>query len=150
MERSLVIVKPDGVQRGLASEVLGRIERRGLKLIGLKLMRIERHLAERHYAVHQGKPFYESLVSYITSGPVVVAAFEGPSAIEAIDKTVGGTNPAQAPAGTIRGDFGVTIDRNLVHRSDSVENGAQEVSLFFSDDELLSYTRDIDRWIFGE
>jgi nucleoside-diphosphate kinase len=150
MERTLVIVKPDGVQRGLSSEVLGRIERRGLKLIGLKMMQIEHDLAQRHYAVHQGKPFYDSLVSYITSGPVVVAAFEGPSAIEAVDKTVGGTNPAQAAAGTIRGDFGVTIDRNLVHRSDSVDNGAQEVALFFGDHELMSYGRDIDRWIFGD
>jgi nucleoside-diphosphate kinase len=149
MERTLVIVKPDGVQRGLASEVLGRIERRGLKLIGLKLMQIERSLAVQHYGVHQGKPFYEGLVDYITSGPVVVAAFEGPSAIDAVDKTVGPTNPAQAPAGTIRGDFGVAIDRNLVHRSDSAENGNKEVALFFSPSELLSYTRDIDRWIFG-
>lgn len=149
MERTLVIVKPDGVQRGLVSEVLGRIERRGLKLIGLKLTRIERALAEQHYGVHKGKPFYDGLVEYITSGPVVVAAFEGPSAIEAVDKTVGSTNPAQAPAGTIRGDFGVAIDRNLVHRSDSVENGQSEVELFFSANELMSYARDIDRWIFG-
>jgi nucleoside-diphosphate kinase len=149
MERTLVIVKPDGVQRGLAGEILGRIERRGLKLIGLKLTQIERPLAEQHYGVHQGKPFYAALVEYITSGPVVVAAFEGPSAIEAVDKTVGSTNPAQAPAGTIRGDFGVAIDRNLVHRSDSVENGQHEVALFFSAVELMSFDRGLDRWIFG-
>ena len=149
MERSLVIVKPDGVQRGLISEILGRIERRGLRLIGLKMSSISVELAEQHYAVHHGKPFYADLVAYITSGPVVIAAFEGPSAIEAIDKTVGSTNPTQSPAGTIRGDFGVAIDRNLVHRSDSVENGAREVDLFFDAAELMTYERAIDRWIFG-
>lgn len=149
MERTLIIVKPDGVQRALIGEILGRFEKRGLKLVALKLMQIDRALAEQHYAVHQGKPFYEGLVSYITSGPVVAAVLEGPSAVDAVRTTLGATNPAQAAAGTIRGDLGITIGRNLVHASDSVENGQQEVSLFFGDD-LLAYSRSLDGWIVEE
>jgi nucleoside-diphosphate kinase len=147
VERTLVIVKPDGVQRGLISEVLGRIERRGLKLVGLKLTRIDQGLAERHYGIHKGKPFYEGLVSYITSGPVVVAAFEGPSAIEIVRNTVGATNPVQAAAGTIRGDFAVSIGRNLVHASDSPENGQHEVGLFFDAGELVDWEPSLTSWI---
>ncbi len=150
MERTLIIVKPDGVQRGLVSEILGRFEQRGLKLVALKLMQIDRSLAEQHYAVHQGKPFYEGLVEYITSGPVVVSVLEGPSAIDAVRTTVGATNPATAAPGTIRGDLGITIGRNLVHASDSVENGVREVELFFGKDGLISYTRSLDAWIIEE
>lgn len=149
MERTLIIVKPDGVQRALIGEILGRFEKRGLKLVALKLMQIDRALAEQHYAVHQGKPFYDGLVSYITSGPVVAAVLEGPSAVDAVRATLGSTNPAQAAAGTIRGDLGITIGRNLVHASDSVENGQQEGSLFFGDD-LLAYSRSLDGWIIEE
>lgn len=150
MERTLIIVKPDGVQRGLVSEVLGRFEKRGLKLVALRLMQIDRSLAEQHYAVHEGKPFYAGLVDYITSGPVVVSVLEGPSAIDAVRKTVGATKPAEAEPGTIRGDLGITIGRNLVHASDSVENGEKEVKLFFGDDGLVSYSRSLDGWIIEE
>jgi nucleoside-diphosphate kinase len=150
MERTLIIVKPDGVERGLVSEVLGRFEKRGLKLVGLKLMQIDRSLAEQHYAEHQGKGFYEDLVGYITSGPVVVSVFEGPSAIDAVRKTVGATKPAEAEPGTIRGDLGITIGRNLVHASDSIESSKKEVKLFFGDGGLISYGRSLDEWIVKE
>jgi nucleoside-diphosphate kinase len=147
MERTLIIVKPDGVQRGLIGEVLGRFERRGLKLVGLKLMTISRDLAERHYSVHQGKPFYAGLVDYITSGPVVVGVLEGPRAVAVTRAAVGATNPAEAAPGTIRGDLGLEIGFNIIHASDSPENGGHEVALFFEESELVSYSRDIDRWI---
>jgi len=147
IQKSLVIVKPDGVQRGLSTAILERLERRGLKIAGLKLMQVSRELAERHYGEHQGKPFYEGLVSYITSGPVVVAVFEGPNAVSIIRTTMGATNAAQAAPGTIRGDFAIEIGRNLIHGSDSPESAAREVDLFFSSDGVLSYERDIDRWI---
>lgn len=147
IQRSLVIVKPDGVQRGLSMAILARLEARGLKIVGLKLMQISRELAERHYGIHKGRPFYEGLVSYITAGPVVVAVFEGPNAIAIIRNTMGATNAAEAAPGTIRGDLAVEIGRNLIHGSDSAESAATEVQLFFADDELVSYTRDVDRWI---
>lgn len=147
MERTLIIIKPDGVQRGLIGEVLARFERRGLKLVGMKLMTISRDLAERHYSVHQGKPFYAGLVDYITSGPVVVGVLEGPRAISVTRATVGATNPAEAAPGTIRGDFGLEIGFNMIHASDAPDTAVREVSLFFQETELASYTRDIDRWI---
>ncbi|HEY7350341.1 MAG TPA: nucleoside-diphosphate kinase [Ktedonobacterales bacterium] len=147
MERTLIIVKPDGVQRGLIGEVLGRFERRGLKLVGLKLMRISRDLAERHYSVHQGKPFYAGLVNYITSGPVVVGVLEGPRAVAVTRATVGATNPAEAAPGTIRGDLSIEIGFNLIHASDAPDTGVREVALFFQENELTSYTRDMDHWI---
>ncbi len=147
MERTLIIVKPDGVQRGLVGEVLSRFERRGLKLVGLKLMRLSRHLAERHYSVHQGKPFYAGLVDYITSGPVVVGVLEGPRAVAVTRATVGATNPAEAAPGTIRGDLGLEIGFNLIHASDAPDTAVREVALFFQESELAPYTRDIDRWI---
>ena len=164
-EQSLVIVKPDAMQRGLMSEVLGRLERRGLRFVGMKLMQVDRALAEQHYGEHVGKPFYEGLVSYITSSPVVVAAIEGPAqeldrdtgepksgsgCCAIIRSTVGATNPATAAPGTIRGDFGLTIGRNLVHASDSPKSGEREVGIFFGEAELLSYGRDLDGWIFEE
>ena len=147
MQRSLIIIKPDGVQRCLAGAILARLEARGLKLIGLKLMQISPDLAEQHYGIHKGKPFYDGLVSYITSGPVVVAAFEGPNAVSAIRLTMGATNAAEAAPGTIRGDFALEIGRNLIHGSDSPETAEKEVALFFPPAELVSYSRDIDRWI---
>lgn len=147
MERTLIIIKPDGVQRGLIGEVLARFERRGLKLVGMKLMTIPRELAERHYSVHQGKPFYAGLVDYITSGPVVVGVLEGPRAISVTRATVGATNPAEAAPGTIRGDFGLEIGFNMIHASDAPDTAVHEVALFFQETELASYTRDIDRWI---
>jgi nucleoside-diphosphate kinase len=147
MERTLVIIKPDAVQRGLIGPILTRIERRGLRLAALKLLHITPELAARHYAVHQGKPFYEPLVEFITSGPVVVAVVEGRDAIEVVRKTMGATNPAQANPGTIRGDLGIEIGRNLIHGSDGPDTAAYEIPLFFSDDEIVAYERAIDGWI---
>ncbi|MBK9711028.1 MAG: nucleoside-diphosphate kinase [Kouleothrix sp.] len=148
MERSLIILKPDAVQRGLIGPILTRLERRGLKLAGLKLIRIDDALARRHYAVHEGKPFFAGLVEYITSGPVVVAVVTGKSVIAIVRNTVGATNPAQAAPGTIRGDFAVEIGRNLIHASDSPENGEKEVALFFQEHELVQFVRSADPWIY--
>lgn len=148
MERSLIILKPDAVQRGLIGPILTRLERRGLKLAGLKLIRIDDALARRHYAVHEGKPFFAGLVEYITSGPVVVAVVTGKSVITIVRSTVGATNPAQAAPGTIRGDFAVEIGRNLIHASDSPENGEKEVALFFQEHELVQFERSADPWIY--
>lgn len=146
-ERSLVLVKPDAMQRGLAGMVLQRLENRGLRLIGLKLMRVDQDLASRHYAEHEGKPFFASLVDYITSSPIIAAVFEGDSATSAIRNSVGATNPSQAAAGTIRGDFGLEVGRNLVHASDSPESGERELALFFTQEELVQWSRDNERWI---
>ena len=148
MERTLVIIKPDAVQRGLIGEIITRFERRGLRLAGMKLIHIDESLAQRHYAIHKGKPFYEPLISYITSSPVVVMVLEGNHAIDIVRRTMGATNPAEAAPGTIRADLGLEIGRNLVHGSDGPETAAFEVPLFFTADELLSYGRDTDRWIF--
>ena len=148
MERTLIIVKPDAMQRGLAGEVLSRLERRGLKLIGLKLIRIDQALAHRHYGEHQGKPFFEGLVSFITSGPVVVGVLEGTNAVQAVRNTMGATNPTTAGPGTIRGDLALELGRNMVHGSDSPESAEREIGLFFKPEELLDFERDADRWIF--
>ncbi len=148
MERTLIIIKPDAVQRGLIGEIITRFERRGLRIAALKLIHIDKALAERHYAIHKGKPFYEPLIQYITSSPVVVIALEGNDAIEIARRTMGATNPAQATPGTIRADFGLEIGRNLVHGSDGPDTAAIEVPLFFTEEETLSYTRDVDLWIF--
>lgn len=150
MERTLIIIKPDAVQRGLIGEIVARFERRGLRIVGMKLMQMDRDLAARHYAVHKGKPFYESLLDYITSAPVVVMALEGTEAVKAARGTIGATNPADSGAGSIRGDFGLEVGKNLVHGSDSVENGENEVALFFGADGLLAWGRDVDRWIFDK
>jgi nucleoside-diphosphate kinase len=147
LERTLVIVKPDGVQRALIGEIVGRLERRGLKLVGLKLMQVTNELAQKHYAEHVGKPFFEGLVSYITSAPVVVAVFEGKNAIQVVRNTMGATNPVNSAPGTIRGDFAVEIGRNLIHGSDGPESAAREVSIFFQPEELIGYERATDKWI---
>ena len=149
MERTLVIAKPDAVQRGLTGEVISRFERRGLKLVGMKLIQIDQALARRHYAVHEGKPFYDGLIAYITSAPVVVMVWEGPRAIEIARRTMGATRPAEAEPGTIRADLGVEVERNLVHGSDAPDTAAYEISLYFGDDELVDWSRDTDRWISG-
>lgn len=146
-QRTLIIVKPDGVQRGLVAEILGRFERRGLKLVGLKLIRIDRPLAEQHYAVHREKPFFGDLISYITLSPVVVAVLEGPNAIEVVRAMIGKTRPHEAASGTIRGDFALMGLRNLVHASDAPDTAASEIALYFQEHELLSYERDVDRWV---
>ncbi len=148
MERSLIILKPDAVQRGLIGPILTRLEQRGLKLAGLKLMRIDDALARRHYGVHEGKPFFAGLVEYITSGPVLVAVVTGKNVIATVRNTVGATNPSQAAPGTIRGDYAVEIGRNLIHASDSPENGEKEVALFFNANELVELERSTDRWIY--
>jgi nucleoside-diphosphate kinase len=147
-QRTLVIVKPDGVQRGLAGPILSRLEARGLKLVGLKLVRVSQDLAARHYAEHLGKPFYAGLLQYITSAPVIVACVEGTSAVQMVRNTVGATNPLNAAPGTIRGDFALDIGRNLIHASDAPETADRELALWFSPDELVSYQRETDRWIF--
>jgi nucleoside-diphosphate kinase len=148
MERSLIILKPDAVQRGLIGPILTRLEQRGLRLAGLKMMQISESLARRHYAVHEGKPFFEGLVSYITSGPVIVAVITGNNVVQIVRTMLGATNPAQAAPGTIRGDFALDVGRNLMHASDSPENGEHEVSLFFQPDELLELSRSVDPWIY--
>lgn len=148
MERSLIILKPDTVQRGLVGPILTRLEQRGLKFLGLKLIQIDQGLAQRHYAVHAGKPFFPDLIEYITSGPVVVAVVAGKNVIEVVRSTVGATNPVKATPGTIRGDFALEIGRNLIHASDSPENGEAEVNLFFKESELVSFERSNDRWIY--
>jgi nucleoside-diphosphate kinase len=148
MERTLVLIKPDAMQRGLASEILGRLERRGLRIVGLKLLQVDRALAERHYGEHVGKPFFDGLVGYITSFPIIAACFEGTGAVESVRTTMGKTNPREASPGTIRGDFGLEIGRNLVHGSDSPESAERELDLFFEPGELLNVSRDIDPWVF--
>ncbi|MEX0781931.1 MAG: nucleoside-diphosphate kinase [Dehalococcoidia bacterium] len=146
-ERTLVLAKPDAMQRGLAGEIVRRLEQRGLKIVGMKLMRIDEALAKRHYAEHEGKPFFASLVEYITSAPVLAMVFDGPSAIQAVRGTVGSTNPAEATPGSIRGDFALERGKNLVHASDSVESGQRETALFFKPEEILGWERDSDPWI---
>ena len=148
LERSLVIIKPDGVQRGLIGEVINRLERRGLRLAAMKFMSVGLEMAAQHYAVHKGKPFYEPLLNYITAAPVVVMAWEGPKAIEAVRQTVGATNPTQAAAGTIRADLALEIGRNLIHGSDGPETAAFELGLWFKPEELLDWQRDGERWVF--
>jgi nucleoside-diphosphate kinase len=148
MERSLVLVKPDGIQRGLAGEIIKRLEQRGLKLIAARFVLVSKELAEQHYAVHLGKPFYPGLISYITSSPVMAMAWEGPNAIAAIRQTMGTTRPTEAAPGTIRHDFGLQTGRNLTHASDSPENGEAEVSLWFKPEEIFPWSREVDRWIY--
>lgn len=150
MERSLVLVKPDGVQRGLMGEVIARLERRGLRLIAAKFLAVSRELAEAHYAEHKGKPFYAGLIDYITSAPVMAMAWEGPDAVAAIRQTMGATKPTEAAPGSIRHDFGLQIGRNLTHASDKPERGEQEVSLWFNTDELITWEREIDKWVFED
>ena len=148
MERSLVLVKPDGVQRALVGEVISRLERRGLRLVAAKFMQVSRELAETHYGIHKGKPFYDGLIEYITSAPVMAMVWEGPNAIAAIRQTMGATRPTEAAPGSLRHDFALEVGRNLTHASDTPENGANEVSLWFKKDELVDWSREVDRWVF--
>ena len=138
MQRTLVLVKPDGVQRGLAGEIISRLERKGLKITALKMLRMDRALAERHYAVHRDKPFFSSLVEFITSGPVIAAVVEGKEAVEVVRRMMGETDPLKSAPGTIRGDFGLELEQNLIHGSDSEENAQKEIATFFSEKEILS------------
>lgn len=148
MEKSLVLIKPDAVQRGLAGEIISRLEKKGLKIVAMRMLRMDEALAQRHYAVHNGKPFYEDLVRFITSGPIIAIVFQGNNAVEAIRQMAGLTDPAKASTGTIRGDMGMDIGHNLIHGSDSLENASTEIDLFFTADEIVSYDRGIDRWIY--
>lgn len=147
MERTLVLVKPDGVQRGLVGEVVSRLERRGLKLVAMKLVRVDEALARQHYAEHAERPFFKGLVQLITSAPLVAMVWESEHAVELVRTTIGNTNPALAAPGTIRGDLGLDIGRNLVHGSDSLESAVREISLFFRPEEVLDYARSIDPWL---
>ena len=147
MERTFVAIKPDGVQRGLIGDVISRLERRGLKLVAIRLMQVDEDLAGRHYAEHVDRPFLGSLVSFITSGPIVAMIWEANNAVALARQTMGATNPGEASPGTIRGDFGVDIGRNIVHGSDSPESAAREIGLFFGDDGGLDYARSADQWI---
>ncbi|MDT7943572.1 MAG: nucleoside-diphosphate kinase [Dehalococcoidia bacterium] len=149
MERTLVLIKPDAIQRGLAGEIISRLERRGLRIVAMKMMRLDQSLAHRHYAEHREKPFFPSLVRFITSAPLIACVMEGPHAIEVVRQTMGATDPKKAAPGTIRGDLGLDITHNLVHGSDSPQTAQREIALFFQEDEILSYERDIDRWAFG-
>ncbi|MDP7586658.1 MAG: nucleoside-diphosphate kinase [Dehalococcoidia bacterium] len=147
MECTLVLVKPDGVQRGLIGEIISRLERRGLKLVGMKLMKVDDALARQHYGEHVDRPFFAGLVDFITSSPVVAMAWEAENAVEAVRSTMGQTNPTTSPPGTIRGDLALDIGRNLVHGSDSPESAQRELALFFTAAELVGYTRANDGWI---
>jgi len=148
LERTLVLVKPDGVQRGLIGEVVSRLEHRGLRLVAGKFMQVSKALAETHYAIHKGKPFYDGLISYITSAPVMAMVWEGPNAIAAVRQTMGSTRPIEAAPGSIRHDFALEIGRNLTHASDSPETGAAEVALWFQSEEIITWERSNDTWIF--
>ena len=148
-ERTLILVKPDGVQRQIVGRILARYEERGLKLVGLKLVHIDRQLAEQHYAAHREKPFFAGLVDFIVSGPLVALAVDGPNAIAVVRAINGATRPHEAAPGTIRGDFALETGQNIVHASDSAESAASELALWFRPEELLDYERDIDRWVIG-
>ena len=147
MQRTLVLLKPDAVQRGLIGEIVSRLERRGVKFVAMKLMRVSEELARRHYSDHVGKPFFRGLVDFIGSSPIVAMVVEADNAVELVRTTIGVTDPQDALPGTIRGDLGVSIGRNLIHGSDSEESAEKEIGLFFSAEELLDYSRDSDGWI---
>ena len=147
MQRTLLFLKPDAVQRGLIGPVVSRLEQRGIKLVGMKLMRVSDDLAARHYAEHKGKPFYDGLVSFVTSAPIVAMVWEGKNVVAIARETMGATDPAKSAPGTIRADFGIDLGRNLIHGSDSEESAEREIGLFFAPDELLDYSRDTDGWI---
>ena len=148
MERTLVLIKPDGVQRGLIGEVIRRLESRGLRIVAARFQRISPEFARQHYAIHEGKPFFESLIDYITSGPLMAMVWEGPNAIAAVRQTMGATNPLEAAPGSVRHDFGLEIGRNLTHASDSADTAKEEIGLWFSPEELVAWERSLDRWIF--
>ena len=144
MEKSLVLIKPDAIQRGLAGEIISRLEKKGLKIVAMKMLHMDKNLAQRHYAIHKGKAFFDDLVNFITSSPVIAIVFQGKNAVEIIRQMMGETDPAKAYKGTIRGDFGIDIGHNLVHGSDSLENASKEIDLFFSAEEIFNYDRELD------
>lgn len=148
MEQTLVFVKPDGVQRGLIGQIITRLEQRGLRLVAAKFIAVSQELAEEHYAIHKGKPFYDGLIRYITSAPVMAMVWEGPNGVAAVRQTMGATRPTEAAPGSVRHDFGLEVGRNLTHASDSVENAKKEIDLWFKPEELVSWSRAIDEWVF--
>ncbi len=148
MERSLVLIKPDAIQRGLAGKIISRLEEKGLKIVAMKMLRMDKNLAQRHYAVHKGKAFFDDLVNFIASSPIIAAVFQGGNAVEIIRQVMGETDPAKARSGTIRGDFGIDIGHNLVHGSDSLENASRDIELFFKTEEILNYDRELDKWLY--
>lgn len=148
MEQTLVLIKPDAVQRGLIGEIILRLERRGLRLVAAKFMNVSQQLARTHYAIHEGKGFYEGLIAYITSSPVMAMVWEGPQAVAAVRQTMGDTLPLVAPPGSVRHDFGLMIGRNLTHASDKPENAVNEVQLWFTPAEIVAWSRSTDPWIF--
>ncbi len=148
MERTFVMVKPDGVHRELVGEVIKRLEIKGLKIAGIKMLQVSNDVAKEHYAEHSDKPFYNDLVSYITSSPVVAMVFEGKNAVNVVRTLVGATNPIEASPGTMRGDFGMDIGRNIVHASDSIQSAEREINLFFGKNEIFDYTRIDQPWIY--
>ena len=139
MERSLVLIKPDAMERGLGGVIIGRLQQQGLKLLALKMLHMDKTLAKRHYAIHEGKPFFEELVRYITSTPIIASVFEGENAVDTIRQAMGTTDPAKAEAGTIRADYGLDIQRNATHASDAPETARVEIALFFTEDEIFNY-----------
>lgn len=147
VDLSLVLVKPDAIQRGLAGEIISRLERKGLKIVAMKMLQMDKNLAQRHYAIHEDKAFFGGLVDFITSSPIIAIAFQGKDAVEVIRQIMGETDPAKARPGTIRGDLALDLGCNLIHGSDSAENARKEIDLFFSQDEVLEYRRDIDKWL---
>jgi nucleoside-diphosphate kinase len=148
MERSLVLIKPDAIQRGLAGEIISRLEKKGLKIVAMKMMHMDKNLAQRHYTIHKGKAFFDDLVNFITSSPIIAIVFQGKNTVEIIRQMMGETDPAKAVNGTIRGDLGIDIGHNLVHGSDSLENASKEIELFFSAEEIFDYDRELDTWIY--
>ena len=147
MEKSLVLIKPDAIQRGLAGEIVSRLERKGLTIVAVKMLHMGKSMAQRHYAIHKGKAFFNELVDFITSSPIIAIVFQGKDAVGVIRQIMGETDPVKASSGTIRGDFGLDISHNLVHGSDSVENSSKEINLFFTTEEICDYQKDINRWI---
>lgn len=149
MEKSFVMIKPDGVQRELIGEIIGRFEKKGVKIIGLKLMILSKEKAEKHYECHKGKNFFDDLIKFIISGPVVAMVFEGENVIEIVRKMAGATDPANANPGTIRGDFVLDMGQNVIHTSDSLENAKREIEIFFNEEELIEYTMDLKKWVYS-
>lgn len=147
MDRTLVIIKPDAVQRGLTGRIISRLEDRGIRLLAVRMVKMSETMAKALYAVHEGKSFYPGLMSYMTSSPVVLLVVEGPRAVDVVRRTMGGTDPLEAVPGSIRGDWGLEVGRNLIHGSDSAENASREISIFFDEKDLLEYERDIERWV---
>lgn len=148
MERSLVLVKPDAVQRALAGQIISRLENKGLKIVAMKMLHMDTDLAQRHYAIHKGKAFFDELVAFITSSPLIAIVIQGENAVQIIRRMMGETDPAKAPGGTIRGDFGIDVGHNLVHGSDSPENASKEIDLFFSREEIFDHDRELDKWVY--